>query len=90
MDKEEMVKVTIRLPKSLARLAKHHAVARDEDLQDLVAEALALYLKQLPPAMDAAEGRRLLKAMFGTMTPASKRRLANSYGGKIKTKGPRA
>jgi hypothetical protein len=90
MDKDEMVKITIRLPKGLARLAKHHAVARDEDLQDLVAEALALYLKNLPPAMDAAEGRRLLKAMFGASAPSTKRRLGDSYGGKIKTKGPRA
>jgi hypothetical protein len=90
MDKEEMVKVTIRLPKSLARLAKHHSVARDQDLQDLVAEALSRHLEHLPPALDAAEGRRLLKAMLGHITPATKQRLADSYGGKIKTKGPRA
>lgn len=84
---DEKEKITIRLPKALTRLAKHHAVARDQDLQDLVAEALARYLEQLPPALDAAEGKRLLKTMLGTMTSSSTRRLAESYGGKIKTKG---
>jgi hypothetical protein len=92
-DQKEMVKVTIRLPKALAKLAKHHAVARDVDLQDLIAAALAGYLHSLPPAFDAKQSRALLAAMFGQDSVAepkrNDRKLAASYGGRIKTKGPK-
>jgi gluconate kinase len=37
---DEMVKTTIRLPKSLLKVAKHIAVDMDCDLQDVVAEAI--------------------------------------------------
>ncbi len=41
---EERAKVTIRLPKPLVKRAKHYAVDQDQDLQDVVAEALRLLL----------------------------------------------
>jgi hypothetical protein len=44
MANEERVKVTLKLPTALVKQAKHAAVDRDEDLQDLVAEALRRYL----------------------------------------------
>jgi hypothetical protein len=63
---DEKVKVTIRLPKALVRTAKHHAMLRGQDLQDMVKVALTDHLRRQPPAvMDAADGRELLKAMFG-------------------------
>jgi hypothetical protein len=40
-----MVKTTIRLPKPLWRDARVRALDEDIDLQDLVAAALAAYLK---------------------------------------------
>ena len=88
IDQREMVKVTIRLPKALAKLAKHHALARDVDLQDLVAAALAGYLHALPPAFDAKEGRALLAAMFGQGSEPKQndRKLVRA---RIKTKEPR-
>ena len=93
MDKEEMVKVTIRLPKSLAKLAKHHAVARDEDLQDLIAAALAKSpSNSLPPAM-GCKGRpspswRRCSVDSQALNPKrDDRRVARSYSGAIKTKG---
>jgi hypothetical protein len=70
---DEKVKVTIRLPKTLVRIAKHHAMLRGQDLQDMVNAALTDHLKHLPPAvMDAEEGRQLLKAMFGQGMPDKK------------------
>ena len=63
---DDKVKVSIRLPRKLVQSAKQQAVARGEDLQDMVAAALILYLERLPSLpspMSAAEGRRLLKAM---------------------------
>jgi hypothetical protein len=36
----ERVKVTIRLPLALVRTAKHAAVDRDQDLQDVIAQCL--------------------------------------------------
>jgi hypothetical protein len=46
----EMVKITIRLPKPLVKLAKLHAWNLEEDLQDLVARELwgALRTKPVP------------------------------------------
>ncbi len=41
---DERVKVTLNLPKALVRRAKHAAIDRDQDLQDLVAEALRALL----------------------------------------------
>jgi predicted DNA binding CopG/RHH family protein len=38
-------RVTMRLPAPLVRAAKHYAVDHDADFQDVVAEALALFLK---------------------------------------------
>lgn len=40
----DMVKVTFRLPAPLVRRAKHYAVDRDRDLQDVVAAALRAFL----------------------------------------------
>jgi hypothetical protein len=37
---DERVKVTIRLPQSLVKAAKHAAVDRNEDLQDVIAACL--------------------------------------------------
>jgi hypothetical protein len=37
---DERVKVTIRLPQSLVKAAKHAAVDRNEDLQDVIAGCL--------------------------------------------------
>jgi len=52
----EMVKVTIRLPKPLVTLAKLHALALGEDLQDLIA-------RELQMALRANEGRLALLGM---------------------------
>ncbi len=41
---EEKVKVTLNLPESLVKDAKHYAIDHDEDLQDIVAEALKAFL----------------------------------------------
>ena len=41
----EMVKVTIRLPKDLVTMAKLHALALDEDLQNLIARELRAALQ---------------------------------------------
>ena len=40
----DMAKVTIRLPAPLVKAAKHLAVDRDQDFQDIVAEALRGFL----------------------------------------------
>jgi hypothetical protein len=48
MAEDELVKVTIRLPKGLATQAKLHAIALDDDLQDLVARVLREYLAREP------------------------------------------
>jgi predicted DNA binding CopG/RHH family protein len=39
-DADEPVKVTLRLPSALVKRAKHHAIDTDQDLQDVVREAL--------------------------------------------------
>lgn len=39
------VKVTLNLPERLTKDAKIYAVEHDEDLQDVVAEALRAYLR---------------------------------------------
>ena len=44
MAEETRVKVTLKLPQSLVRQAKHYCVDRDADLQDVVAEALNAFL----------------------------------------------
>jgi predicted transcriptional regulator len=44
----EMTKTTIRLPAALFKKAKHHAVDSNRDLQDIIADALAGYLKAAP------------------------------------------
>ncbi len=41
----EMTKTTIRLPATLFKKAKHHAVDTGRDLQDIIADALTAYLK---------------------------------------------
>jgi hypothetical protein len=72
---DDKVKVTIRLPRDLTRLAKHQALARDEDLHDLIAAALADYLRPLPPPLDPKEGQAILTAMRAQMTDASRERV---------------
>jgi predicted DNA binding CopG/RHH family protein len=42
---ETSSRVTMRLPAELVKQAKHYAVDHDADFQDVVAEALALFLK---------------------------------------------
>jgi len=42
---EEKAKVTLKLPADLVKRAKHHAIDADQDLQDLVTDALRAYLK---------------------------------------------
>jgi hypothetical protein len=42
----EKRKVTINLPADLLKQAKHAAVDQDQDLQDLVADALTAYLSK--------------------------------------------
>jgi hypothetical protein len=44
MPDTERVKVTLNLPVALVRRAKHFAIDHDEDLQDVVTEALKQYL----------------------------------------------
>jgi hypothetical protein len=44
--KTELVKTTLRLPKKLFQEAKIKAVLEERNLQDLVAEAVELYLKK--------------------------------------------
>jgi len=44
MKDETRVKVTFKLPVALVRQAKHYAVDADQDLQDVVAEALRAFL----------------------------------------------
>jgi len=44
MAADEMVKKTIRLPKSLVKQAEHYAVDAEKDFQEIVAEALRLFL----------------------------------------------
>jgi len=41
---EAMVKVTLKLPVALVKQAKHYAVDADQDLQEVVAEALRVFL----------------------------------------------
>ena len=41
----EQIKVTFRLPTRLVRRAKHYAVDHDMDLQDVVRQALEVFLK---------------------------------------------
>jgi hypothetical protein len=44
MADDDKAKVTLNLPKSLVKQAKHRAVDEERDLQDLVADALRAYL----------------------------------------------
>jgi len=48
----EKVKVTIKLPKPLYRRAQHYAVDSEQDVQDIIAAALDLYLKSKSPKGD--------------------------------------
>ena len=43
---KELVKTTLRLPKKLLQEAKIKAVMEERNLQEIVAEALASYLKK--------------------------------------------
>ena len=43
---EELVKVTIRLPKRMVRRAKHEAVDAGTNLQTMLTEALRRYLAE--------------------------------------------
>jgi predicted DNA binding CopG/RHH family protein len=43
-EQDKRAKVTIRLPETLVKRAKHYAVDRDVDLQDVIAEALEVFL----------------------------------------------
>jgi predicted transcriptional regulator len=47
-DKPEMTKTTIRLPKDLKRDAQIRALNEDRNFQDIVADALKIYLKIKP------------------------------------------
>ena len=40
------VKLTVRLPGDLVKRAKHYAIDADLDVQDIVAQALAVFLAQ--------------------------------------------
>jgi hypothetical protein len=42
---EAKVKVTLNLPAALVKQAKHYAVDAEQDLQDVVADALRAHLK---------------------------------------------
>ncbi len=44
MADDEMVKKTIRLPKSLTKRVEHYAVDAEKDFQEIVAEALTAFL----------------------------------------------
>ena len=44
----EKVKITIRLPEPVVKMAKLHALALDEDLQDLVGRVLMDYFRSEP------------------------------------------
>jgi hypothetical protein len=55
---DPLVKVTIRLPDSLVKAAKHHCVDANEDLQDLIGRALARELGTAPKASTKRGGRR--------------------------------
>jgi len=43
---DELAKVTLRLPTSLVKQAKHYAVDADLDLQEVVAQALRAFLSR--------------------------------------------
>lgn len=51
---DKKVKVTIRLPESMVKAGKIHAVQVDEDFQDVVNMALMAYLKQWTTAKPTA------------------------------------
>ncbi len=44
--KDEMIKTTLRLPRTLFDAARHRAIDEHIDLQDLVAKALEQYLQR--------------------------------------------
>jgi Integrase core domain len=46
MARDEKVKVTIRLSRELLKKGKHYAIDHDVDFQDVVADALAAWLKR--------------------------------------------
>jgi hypothetical protein len=46
MARDEKVKVTIRLSRELLKKGKHYAIDHDVDFQDVVADALAAWLKK--------------------------------------------
>ena len=46
--KEETVKCSLKLPRTIWRESKIRAMDEDRDWQDLVAEALKLYVEKVP------------------------------------------
>jgi hypothetical protein len=43
-DEGELRKVTVRLPAGLVKRAQHHSIDAEQDLQDVIREALEQYL----------------------------------------------
>jgi hypothetical protein len=55
---DPLVKVTIRLPDSLVKAAKHHCVDANEDLQDLIGRALVRELEAEAKSSSTKRGGR--------------------------------
>jgi hypothetical protein len=45
-DEQQLTKITLRLPASLVKQAKHYAVDADLDLQEVVSQALRAFLSR--------------------------------------------
>ena len=86
------VRTTFQVPQLLLHRLKVQAAKEQTDVSRLLCKIAEEYLAQHEnkPFLTRKDGRVLLADMRASMTESSKRSLANSYGGKIKTKGPRA
>ena len=90
-DPNELVKITIRLPRHLVQLAKLHAMGLGDDLQDVVRRALTEDLrgKSIPTTHllsgVSREQRDRLRATLRDVAAKNLKRAA-SYGGRIRTK----
>jgi len=90
----DLVKVTIRLPRYLVQLAKIHAMGLGDDLQDVVRRALTEDLRGKPiPTTHLLSGaskeqRERVRTVLRDVAAKNLKRAA-SYGARIKTKGKR-